>query len=180
MRSRVVLVAVASVACYPTTTRPSFTPLPSAALTEVGLAVPEATRQVALALDGNSIPVRRTEPKDGWLETDWFDAATLRPTSKRRLGDGVVKVRAWIDPSRPNHSNVTIETVYRPLADPSRDDRSLERLVPSTNPVAMRVAGVLNVLVKQFGEPVDTTKGKAKPDSLGKAPPQRAVRDTTR
>ena len=68
--------------------------------------------------------MRRTEARmmACWLETDWFDVATpLRPSNARRLGEGIVKVRAWADRSRPEHSNITIETVYRPLADPSRD-----------------------------------------------------------
>jgi len=72
-------------ACYPATTRPAFLPEPTAPVAEVELAIPEATRAAAVALDADSIPVRRTEPKDGWLESDWFDATTLQPTSRRRL-----------------------------------------------------------------------------------------------
>jgi len=87
-------------ACFPTTTRPAFLPQPMAAIAEVHLGIPEATRALALALHTDSIPIRRTEPKDGWLESEWFDAKTLRPTSARRLGPDVVKVRAWIGPAR--------------------------------------------------------------------------------
>ncbi len=52
-------------ACYPTTTRPAMTPVPSADIAEWELFVPEATRALALALDADSIPVSRTEPDDG-------------------------------------------------------------------------------------------------------------------
>lgn len=140
-------------ACYPTTTRPAMTPVPSASVAEWELFVPEATRALALALDADSIPVSRTEPNDGWLETPWFDARTLKPTTRRPLGDETVRLRAWIDPSQPNHSAITVEIVYRPAADPSRDGRSLERQVNAAHPVAQRVAAVMAKLVKLYGEP---------------------------
>ena len=138
-------------ACFPTTTRPPFLPQPSAVTFEVELPVPQATRALALALDADSIPVRRTEAKDGWLESEWFDVKTRRPTTARRLGLDVVKVRAWVDPSRPNHCNITVETVYRPLADPSRTDRELERQVPSTHPIAGQMVAVGLQLSKLYG-----------------------------
>lgn len=154
--------------CYPSTTRPAFLPEPTAPVAEVELGIPEATRAAAIALDADSIPVRRTEAKDGWLESDWFDAATLRPTTSRRLGPDVVKVRVWVDPSRPNHSNITAETVFRPFADPSRPDRELEQQVPVSHRVAARIVQTLGKLSQQFGgiEP-DTT---VKPDSVEKKP----------
>ena len=45
---------------FPTTTRPPFQAMPSAATFEIQLLVPQATRALALALDADSIPVRRT------------------------------------------------------------------------------------------------------------------------
>ncbi len=137
-------------ACYPATTRPGFSPMPQAATREVELFIPEATQQLAIALDAEQVPVRRTEARDGWLETDWFDVKTLKPTSARRLGDQVVKIRAWVDPSKPNFSVITVEAVYRPLVDPSRDDRSLEREVPNDHPVAMRVFRILDSLARKY------------------------------
>ena len=156
MRFRGMLLVVAMAACHPTTTRPAFLPLPSASVVEWKLSVREATQELALALDADSIPVSRTELADGWLETGWFDATTLRSTSQRPLGDGIVRVRAWVDPSKPNFSSVTVETVYRPMADPSRDERSLERVVAVNHPVALRVGLLLNRLSVRFGEQPDT------------------------
>jgi hypothetical protein len=149
-------------ACYPATTRPDFLPMPSASTTEVELGVPQATRAIAIALDADSIPVRRTEARDGWLESDWFDVATMRPTGRRRLGAGVVKVRAWIDPSRPNHSNITVETVFRPRADPSQPERELERQVPINHPVSGRVVKALGDVSRTYGgAAADSAKAKA-------------------
>lgn len=159
------LLLLAAAACYPATTRPAFLPLPSANVVEWELSVREATRELALALDADSIPVQRTELADGWLETGWFDATTLRPTSRRPLGAGVVRLRAWADPSQPNHSNVTVETVYRPFDDPSRDGRSLDRVVAANHPVALRVGSLLNRLTMKFGEPVDVPVTPVRSDS---------------
>lgn len=156
MRFRGMLLVVAMAACHPTTTRPAFLPLPSASVVEWKLSVREATQELALALDADSIPVSRTELADGWLETGWFDATTLRSTSQRPLGDGIVRVRAWVDPSKPNFSSVTVETVYRPMADPSRDERSLERVVAANHPVALRVGLLLNRLSVRFGAQPDS------------------------
>lgn len=149
-------------ACFPTTTRPPFGPEPSAPIFEVALAVPEATRALAIALAADSFPVRRTEPKDGWLETDWFDVTTLKPTSRRRLGPDVVKLRAFIDPSRADHSNLTIEMVYRPLADPSRADRDLDRELPPTSPVVGRLVLLATKLARENGGEADTTAAVVK------------------
>lgn len=146
------LLCAVAAACYPTTTRPAIAPLPQATQLELDLLVPDATRFLASALDADSIPVARTEPRDGWLETDWFDAATLQPTTRRAVGPEVVKVRAWADPGRPDHSQVTIEVVHRPFADPSRDGRLLERQVPASHPVAKRVAAVMEKLRRAYGD----------------------------
>jgi hypothetical protein len=173
MKSAILAGALAVVACYPTTTRPPFQPVPAAQILEIELPVDRATTALAVLLDHDSIPIRRTEPRDGWLETGWFDVHTMQPTSRRVLGDSVVRVRAWIDPSRPNHSNLTVETVYRPLADPSRPGRELEQQVPAGNPVAGRVALVLSELARTYGG-IDTTAAKG--DSTSKAADSMRVR----
>lgn len=133
-------------ACYPATTRPDVTPMPDAARVEVELFVPQATRALALALDADSIPVRRTEPDDGWLESEWMDAVSLQPVTGRPIGIGTVKVRAFVEPGQPNHSVIIVETVYRPVVDPSRPERDLERQVPAGHPVAARVVKILDAL----------------------------------
>ncbi|MEO5799669.1 MAG: hypothetical protein ABIZ70_04325 [Gemmatimonadales bacterium] len=164
-RAAILAVLVLGVGCYPTTTRPPFLSLPSATVVEWELSTREATQELALALDADSIPVRRTENADGWLETGWFDAATLRPTTRRPLGVGIVRLRAWADPSSANHSTITIETVYRPLADPSRDGHSLDQVVPANHPVAIRVGLLLNRLTKKFGDPGEVAAPAVAPDT---------------
>jgi hypothetical protein len=139
------------VACQPNTTRPSFTPLPEAAGTEIRLSVPEATRRLAEALKADSIPPRRIRIRDGYIETDWFDSRSGRVVRSGRLGSRTVRVRAWVDPARPGSSQVTVETLYRPVADPSLPERELEREVARDHPVAVKVVATLKKLVDRFG-----------------------------
>jgi hypothetical protein len=142
---------LAALTCRPTTTRPPITPYPEAAGTEVRLPVPEATRRLAEQLRADSILPRTVRLRDGYLETGWFEARTGRPASGRPLGRGVVRIRAWADPARPGSSQLSVETLYRPLLDPSLPSRELERQVPREHPVAVKVVGVLRKLVDRYG-----------------------------
>jgi hypothetical protein len=146
-----VMSALLALACRPNTTRPPITPYPEAAGTEVRLSVSEATRHLAEALQADSIPARKIELRDGYIETGWFLASTGRPAPARKFGPGVVRVRAWADPSRPGSSQLTVETLYRPLLDPSLPERELERQVPRNHPVAVKVEGALKNLVDRYG-----------------------------
>jgi hypothetical protein len=145
-------VGCVAAACQPNTTRPSFTPLPEAAGTEVRLSVPEATRHLAEALRADSIPTQKVRLRDGYIETAWFEARSGRVVRGRRaVGPGIVRVRAWADPARPGSSELSVETLYRPLADPSLPERELERQVARDHPVAVKVEAALQELVKRFG-----------------------------
>jgi hypothetical protein len=140
-------------ACQPSTTRPSFTALPEAAATEVRLSQLEATRQLAERFKAESIPASRVELRDGYIESTWFDSATGLRTSRRAVGTGVVRVRAWADPARPGNTLLTVETLYHPYLDPSLPSRELEREVPRDHPVAVKVRALLQDLVKRYGGP---------------------------
>jgi hypothetical protein len=151
---RACLTAAALVAaCRPNTTRPAITPYPEAAGVEIRLRPPEATRRLAEALQADSITPARVRLRDGYIETAWLDSATGRPTPRRPIGTGVVRLRAWADPGRPGNTVLTIETLYRPLADPSLPERELERQVPPTHPTAVKVGRVLEALLKRHGGP---------------------------
>lgn len=147
------LAAVAALACNPNTTRPPFGPLPAAVRAELELPVAVAVRVVTAFLQADSIPVTVSRERDGYLETPWFSARDGVPTDARPLGVEVVRVRAWATPGRAGHTDVEIEVVYRPLADPSRPARQLDRLVPAEHPVVRRVDAAVARLVTQFGHP---------------------------
>jgi hypothetical protein len=141
------------VACQPVTSRPAYQPVPQAASTEVRLPAREATRLLAEALRQDSIPASRVFLRDAWLETSWFDPANGERIRHRPIGRNVVLVRAWADPTQPGSSKITVETVYRPAADPSLPERELDLQVPRDHPVAIKVRSALQGLVKQYGGP---------------------------
>ncbi len=151
---RAALVAAALLAaCRPDTTRPAITPYPEAAGVEIRLRPAEAVRRLAEALRADSLAPSRVQARDGYLETKWLDSATGRPTTRRPIGTGVVRLRAWADPGRPGNTVLTVETLYRPLADPSLPERELERQVPRTHPTAVTVERVLAALLERHGGP---------------------------
>jgi hypothetical protein len=150
--------------CQPNTSRPGFVPLPDAAGTEVRLPPREATQRLAEALRAAAVPVRRVMLRDAYLETGWFDSRTGRPPGTRRaIGQRIVRIRAWADPSRPGSSQLAVETSYRPLADPSLPERELDRQVPRNHPVAIKVEEALRRLVERYGGPPAPVPAAAQP-----------------
>ncbi len=167
---RLLATAALLAACRPNTTRPAITPYPEAAGVEIRLRPPEATRRLAEALQADSLPPSRVRVRDGYIETAWLDSATGAPTARRPIGTGVVRLRAWADPGRPGNSVLTVETLYRPLADPSLPERELERQVPRTHPTAVKVEQVLAALLKRHGGPPPPAAEQAAPAQTGEAP----------
>lgn len=139
-----------ALACKPATTRPFFPPLTGAAQAEIELEPRNATAALADVLRSDSLPLARVETRDGYLETAWFSAVTRRPTGARRLGPNVVQVRAWIDPTRHGYSRLTVETVYRPLADPSLTPRDLDQQVPVDHPIGKRMTEIVTELARLY------------------------------
>ncbi|HEU5049730.1 MAG TPA: SPOR domain-containing protein [Gemmatimonadales bacterium] len=125
--------------CALGTSRPEFGPVPEAHAGDLELEPSEATERLARALVEAGIPVNRVSPADGYLESPWFDTTTGRATSARPLGQRIVRVRGWVTPSAHGASELRVETVYRPVADPSRSPRELERSVAFSHPVRERV-----------------------------------------
>jgi hypothetical protein len=149
-RTGAVLLAVLALSCKPYSPRPFYPPVTGAPVGEINLTVPVATSALADVFRGDSFPLRRVELGDGYIETDWFEAGTKQPTRARRLGPGIIQVRAWVDPAKTGSSRMTVETVFRPLADPSLPDRALDRQVPADHPTAKRVAEIVGELVKLY------------------------------
>lgn len=159
------------IGCHPTTTRPSFLPIPEAARVEIQLSPREATTRLAETLRADSIPAGTVHVRDGWLETRWFDAGSGALTHRRPIGPDVVRVRGWSDPGRPGYAVLTVETVYRPLADPSLPPRELEREVPRDNPTSARVRAALKALADRYGTPPAEAPRQPSPVEPGAAEP---------
>lgn len=145
------LVLLLALACDPGTTRPDLLPMPEARTLDVEGDRPTAIEALHAMLVADSFPVGRVVPRDAWLETPWFDAATLRPAGANALGPQVMKLRGWAEPSRVGESILVVELVYRPMADPSVPARELERSVPSSDSVYARVERLLQRLQGSIG-----------------------------
>lgn len=171
------LTAVVLTACRATTHRPYFTPLPVAAVAQVELGIPEATRALSEQLARDSVTLRTIREDDGYLDSGWLDATTLEPTRARPLGLGVVRVRAWVNPDKEFWSELVVEATYRPLDDPSRPERELDVPLPENHPLQRKIAGVLRALVERYGD-AEALKALAPPAPIvGK--PDSTRKDTT-
>lgn len=180
--SGVLLAALLS--CRATTSRPYYAPLPTAALAEVELEIPEATRVLAEAMARDSIALSFIREQDGYIDSGWLDARTLEHTTARPLGSDVVRVRAWINPAKQFWSELQVEATFRPMADPSRPERELDAALPDDHPLQRKLAGVIRKLIEQYGDaeslkaleppkPAPTAKpdtAKVKPDTVKAKP----------
>ena len=170
------LLSLALVA-VPTTSRPSFQPVPTAAVAEIELGIPEATRALAEGMAKDSITLSIIKENDGYIDSGWLDAKTLEHTGARPLGADVVRVRAWVNPAKQFWSELSVEATYRPMADPSRPERELDVPLPEDHPLQKRLGGVIQKLIVQYGDAealrqfqLDTQK-KLRADSIAKAGP---------
>jgi hypothetical protein len=164
-------------ACRATTSRPSFQPTPTAAVAEIELGIPEATRALAEGMARDSITLTKIKESDGYIDSGWLDARTLEKTSARPLGADVVRVRAWVNPAKQFWSELSVEATYRPIADPSRPDRELDVPLPENHPLQKRLGGVIQKLIVEYGDAealkqfqLDTQK-RLRADSIAKAGP---------
>jgi len=129
--------ALLAVACSPATTRPSFWPVPEALRAVVNAPPADVTREARTLLTADTIPVHFVNLRDAFLETEEFA--------------GKYKLRLWADPDVPGKSRVTIEAVYRPIEDPSRTPRDLERAAPPGSPGQLRAEQLLAALKDKLG-----------------------------
>lgn len=90
-------------------------------------------------------PVRLASPRDGFLESGWRDATDSAAPPL------TVNLRVWADPDAPGRSRVYVEAVYRPLEDPSRTPRDLERPAPPKSAGARLAERLLAALSDKLG-----------------------------
>lgn len=124
-------------ACNPATTRPAFAPVPEA-LHAIVNAVPAVVTQEAQALlTADTIGIHFVSQRDAFLETKEFA--------------GTYRLRLWADPDVPGKARVTIEAVFRPVEDPSRTRRDLERAAPPGSAGQLRAQQLLAALKDKLG-----------------------------
>jgi hypothetical protein len=146
--------SIFALACNPTTTRPDFRPLPQARAAQI-LARPQQVIPAAAALVvAESLRVRHASPRDGYLETDWYDTRAHRSFRDGAAAPDLahtVKLRFWADPYVPGETILTLEVAYRLRYDPSRDGRDLETSVPAGQEGDTLADSLVVRLKRQFG-----------------------------
>ena len=141
-------------ACNPTTTRPDFRPLPQARAAQIFARPQQVIPAAAALVIAESLRVRHASPRDGYLETDWYDTRT-----RHSFPDGAavpdlahaVKLRFWADPYVPGQTILTLEVAVRLRYDPSRDGRDLETAVPPGQAGDTLADSLVVRLKRQFG-----------------------------
>lgn len=127
--------------CSPATTRPPFAPVPQAAYLVLVAEPPVVTREAASWIAAAGVGVTRATELDRYVETEWY--VPPADTGGARFPFRV-KTRVWADPAGSGRSQVWIETVYRPIEDPSRPPRDLELPTPPAGDLlARRLAAAL-------------------------------------
>jgi hypothetical protein len=129
--------AVVLAGCTPASTRPSFAPFPDALHAVINAPPAQVVRQTQAILAADSIPIRFVSVRDAFLETSEFAGTTT--------------LRLWADPDVPGKSRVTVEAVYRPLEDPSRTHRDLERAAPPGSGGQLMLEKLLAALKEKLG-----------------------------
>lgn len=136
-------------ACTPVTTRPAFAPYPEALHAVINAPPARVTEEAKTWLAAQGPAVQHASPIDGFLETGWYDATDSIAAPVR------VKIRLWADPDVPGKARVTVEAVYRPIEDPSRTPRDVERAVPQDSAGQRLAERLLKALSEKLGETKD-------------------------
>lgn len=149
-------IAVLLAACTPVTTRPDFRPDPRALVVILNARPERVTTGIDSLVPAESLEVRRSNVRDGYVETAWYDTRARRTRHHdREVSDlgATVKIRFWADPWVPGQTRLTVEPVYRPRADPSRTERDVE-LILSKDDEGYKIAQrLMDKLKEKFGVP---------------------------
>ena len=142
--------------CTPVTTRPDFRPDPRALVIMLDARPERVTAVLDSLVPAESLVVARSNVRDGYVETGWYDAHAHRTRRHERditsLG-ATVKIRFWADPWVPGQTRLTVEPVYRPRSDPSRVERELEVIVPKEHEGYKIAQRLVDKLKERFGVP---------------------------
>ena len=141
-------------ACTPITSRPAFLPYPEALVAIVDAPAPRIVPEAMAWLASQGLRVEWSSPRDGYVETAWFNVRTRRSmTGQGDPGDllDTVKLCCWVDPNAPGKSLLAVEAVYRPMLDPSRPERDLEVMVPQGSDGHRIAAQLIEAMKQKFG-----------------------------
>ncbi|UCD24365.1 MAG: hypothetical protein JSW51_00145 [Gemmatimonadota bacterium] len=142
-----VSLALVTSACGAGGARPRFDPFPQAISDTMPLLPDSAIIQIGALLAAEGIEIQHLRPREGYVESKWFDIAAGRTVGASSLDtESVVRFRFWSDPATPGNSVVTGEAVRRRVIDPSQPERETEQPVPADHPAAELLQRMLAAL----------------------------------
>ena len=127
-----VLLAVwTSAACGAGGIRPRYAPFTGALIDTVPVPPDDAIRELQALVHAESLPIRQSSEREGYLETGWFNAETGRWGGGASLDtEAIIRIRFWSDQLREGSSIVVGEAVRRRVIDPSVAARKTQVPVP--------------------------------------------------
>ena len=151
--SLVSLGAVCAVAvCAAGGIRPSYAPFPQAIVDTVKADPPAVIQEAVTRLQAEAMQPQWTSPKEGYLETQWFDVVSRASgVADRGNPDRVILIGLFVDSIGPSLSKVVAECVYKRTTDPSVQPRDQEMMVPPGHAGDRILRQVLAGLHERFG-----------------------------
>ncbi len=124
-------------ACGGANVRPTFGPLPDAAVDTVRAAPATLIGRLEGLVTAQGLRIARASAAEGYLETGWYDVAAARPGGRYTLHPTrIIRLRFFVDDAGGGNARLVSEAVYRITVDPSLPVRDAEVIVPPDHPGA--------------------------------------------
>ena len=151
-----VLIACAAVAacaaCGAVNERPYLNPLPNAVVDTVHSLAAALITEIETLVIAEGMEIQRSSPREGYLETKWYDTEAGRTGGGRtRDPHSVVRLRFFASPIGEELTELTAEAVMRHTLDPSLPERENERMVSRDHPGDALLNRVLTAVEEHFG-----------------------------
>ncbi|HKI96481.1 MAG TPA: hypothetical protein VJ992_14425 [Gemmatimonadales bacterium] len=133
--------------------RPTFAPLSNAVVDTVNGNPTPVIIAVSAQVTANGLQIAWSSPREGYLETGWYDTDSRQPVSGPgpQNNTSVVRLRFWADSLLGNRTQLTAEAVYERILDPSRPERDLEEMVPPGHPGRVLLDGIIRGVQDRSG-----------------------------
>lgn len=140
-------------ACGAVNQRPYLEPLPGAALDTAHAVQMELIPEIGALVTAEGLDIRLSAPREGYLETGWYDTETARPVGRRTSDPHrVVRLRFFTTPIGEELTEIRSEAVIRRTLDPSLPERENEMLAPPGHPGDELLRRILTAIEERFGE----------------------------
>src|SRR5262249_7692870 len=138
-------------ACTSASVRPSYDPFPNAAIDTIQADAAVVIREAAERIVARGLALRTNAPREGYLETRWFDLASRKSNPRGSDPNRIIRLRLYADAATPAATKLTVETVYRRNIDPSVPERQLELMVPTGSPGDTLARAVMAEVKRRHG-----------------------------